>query len=211
MLKMLFIAEIMAMAGLGLLFFGQYSRVRSAPQPAAEPSAAARASAAGDLVRPEGGLGLLLEPRVVVEKAARRLTVYDGAASVKTYRVIVGVGAGDKAREGDRCTPEGRFYVCMKNPTSKFVLSLGLSYPNLEHAQRGLRDGLISRQQHDDIAAALRDGGWPEWYTPLGGEIMIHGCAGTREATAGCVAMQDDDIRELFAALPLGTPVEIEP
>ncbi|HOD79874.1 MAG TPA: L,D-transpeptidase [Phycisphaerae bacterium] len=210
MLKMLFIVEAMAVAGLGLIFFQQYSRMAGdAPAGAAEVTPPGRP--AGTEIRVEGGLGVLREPRVVVEKSARRLAVYDGSKVIKTYAVIVGMNQGDKVREGDKSTPEGEFYVCMKNPTSKFVLSLGLSYPNAEDAARGLRDGLITQAQHDAIQAVLADGGWPDWYTRLGGEIMIHGCAGEREGTAGCVAMQDDDVRELFAAIPLGTPVEIRP
>ena len=210
MLKMLFIVEAMLVAGLGLIFFQQYSRMaHDSPSGAAEAGPLARP--AGTEIRLEGGLGVLREPRVVVEKSTRRLSVYDGQKRVKGYKVIVGVSPGDKVKEGDRRTPEGEFYVCMKNPTSKFVLSLGLSYPNADHAARGLRDGLIDRAQHDAILAALADGGWPDWYTRLGGEIMIHGCAGERDGTAGCVAMQDDDVRELFAAIPLGTSVEIKP
>lgn len=210
MLKMLFIVEAMAVAGLGLIFLQQYSRmVQEWPGGAAK--AGPVAGPAGTEIRLEGGLGVLREPRVVVEKSARRLTVYDGGDVVKGYKVIVGLQAGDKVKEGDRRTPEGEFYVCMKNPTSKFVLSLGLSYPNAEDAARGLRNGLVTQAQHDSILAALADGGWPDWYTRLGGEIMIHGCAGDRDGTAGCVAMQDDDIRELFAAIPLGAPVEIRP
>jgi len=39
---------------------------------------------------------------------------------------------------------------------SNYYLSLGISYPNLEDAARGLRDGLITQAQHDQIVAAIR-------------------------------------------------------
>jgi len=159
----------------------------------------------------DGPLPPLHSPRLVVEKAAHRLTVYDGGRAVKTYRVAVGGGRGDKVRQGDRCTPEGRFRICLKNPDSKYVLSLGLDYPNQEDAARGLRDGLITRGQHDAIVEAVRRGGQPPWDTPLGGEIMIHGCGAGRDWTQGCVAMEDDEIRELYAAVEVGTPVEVFP
>ena len=148
---------------------------------------------------------------VIIEKSARRLTVYDGSKVVKTYRASFGTGKGDKVREGDRRTPKGEFYVCYKNDRSKFTLSLGLSYPNIEDAERGLRDGLIDQDQHDAIVKAIRQKRRPPWNTPLGGEIMIHGCGSDRDWTIGCVALDDEDIKELFAALPLGTPVEIRP
>ena len=156
-------------------------------------------------------LGKLSAPRIVIEKSAHVLSVYDADREVKVYRAAFGPGRGDKVREGDRRTPEGEFYVCCKNPRSRFVLSLGLSYPNVEDAARGLRDGLITRDQHDAIVAAIRSGGQPPWKTPLGGEIMIHGNGSDRDWTLGCVALDDDDIRELYPAVGIGTPVTILP
>jgi len=166
---------------------------------------------------PTGPLPALESPRVVVAKSAHRLSLYDGERLIRTYRVAIGGGRGDKLREGDRCTPEGEFFVCYRNPNSQYVLSLGLSYPDAEDAARGLRDALITREQHDAIVAAVGsrcfDGPTWEalWKTPLGGEIMIHGCGAGRDWTAGCVAMDDDAIRELYPILPFGTPVEIVP
>ncbi len=158
-----------------------------------------------------GGLPALGQPRIEISKSAHRLVLYDGDREVKAYRTAVGGGAGDKVQEGDRRTPEGQFYVCMKNPQSKYVLSLGLSYPNEEDAQRGLRDGLITQAQHDQIVQAVQDSAQPTWDTPLGGEIMIHGCGAGRDWTLGCLAMEDDDIREVYPAIPLGTSVTIRP
>lgn len=149
--------------------------------------------------------------RLVVRKSARQLTVYDGPRAVKVYAVIVGKGPGDKVRESDQRTPEGDFYVCMKNPQSKYTLSLGLSYPDRDDAARGLRDGLISQQEHDQIVQALDNRDLPDWYTKLGGEIMIHGARDGRDGTAGCIAMDDDDIRELYPQVPLGAVVTILP
>ncbi|HUS93395.1 MAG TPA: L,D-transpeptidase [Phycisphaerae bacterium] len=40
---------------------------------------------------------------------------------------------------------------------------------------------------------------------------MIHGCRADRDWTLGCIALDDDDIREVYPALPLGTPVTILP
>ena len=109
----------------------------------------------------QGPLPKLKAPRVLVEKARRRLTVYEGDAAVKSYRVALGRGEGDKLREGDGRTPEGLFYICHHHPQSKYHLSLGLSYPNAEDAQRGLKDGLISTQEHDLIVDAIKRGKTP--------------------------------------------------
>ena len=150
-------------------------------------------------------------PRVRICKSAHVMTVFDGEVAVKSYRVAVGGGRGDKVREGDQCTPEGEFYICVKNPRSRYVRSLGLSYPDEADAARGLRDGLITRREHDAIVRAVRRKGCPPWDTALGGEIMIHGCRDERDWTLGCIAMDDPDIREVYPALPVGTPVTIVP
>jgi len=156
-------------------------------------------------------LGTLKEPRVLVEKSRGVLSVRDGSRLVKKYRVITGLARGDKEKEGDKRTPEGDFCVCYLNPQSKYTLSMGLSYPDIEHARRGLRRGLITHEQFNAIVQAINGGGQPPWDTPLGGEIMIHGAGINRPGTLGCIGMADDDIRELYPALPIGTPVKIAP
>lgn len=151
-------------------------------------------------------------PRLVVRKARRELLLYSGDTLLKTYRV--GLGANPvppKERQGDRATPEGRYVVCRKNPRSQFLLSLGLSYPNASDAERGLRAGLVTRAQHRRILEAARAGTCPPWDTPLGGEIFVHGRGSGSDWTLGCVALDDDDVRELYPRIPVGTPVVIEP
>ena len=153
----------------------------------------------------------LVNPRIVVAKTRRLLTLYSAERMVKTYRIGLGLSpVEDKIRAGDRRTPEGEFYVCIKNPRSKFYLSLGLSYPNQLHADRGLRDGLITRAQYTQISDAINRRRQPPQYTPLGGEIFIHGNGSHSDWTWGCVALDDKDMRELFDAIPVGTPVRIE-
>jgi lipoprotein-anchoring transpeptidase ErfK/SrfK len=154
----------------------------------------------------------LSRPRVVVEKGARRLRLYAGGELVRVRRVVLGSDPqGDKERQGDGRTPEGEFQICMKNGKSKFYLSLGLTYPNAEDAERGLRDGLISQAQHKAITRALAAGRCPPWDTALGGEIFIHGGGTSGDWTLGCVALENPEIKELFDTLPAGTPVQIKP
>lgn len=154
----------------------------------------------------------LTSPRIVVKKAERRLFLFDGNKLVKTYRIGLGLSPnGDKVRQGDRRTPEGDFYIFIRNDKSAFYLSLGVSYPNATHADRGLRDGLISKSQHDAIMRALRLKRTPPQNTALGGDIYIHGRGASSDWTWGCVALEDDDIRELFNAATVGTPVTILP
>jgi murein L,D-transpeptidase YafK len=154
----------------------------------------------------------LPSPRIVVKKAERKLFLYSGNKLVRTYRIGLGLSpVGDKVRQGDRRTPEGDFYIFTKNDKSAFYLSLGLSYPNAAHAQRGLRDNLITKAQYDTIIQALNAGKAPPQNTKLGGDIYIHGNGAASDWTWGCVALEDADIRELFSVVTVGTPVTIKP
>jgi murein L,D-transpeptidase YafK len=153
----------------------------------------------------------LSNPKIVVIKSSRRLMLYSGDKLVRRYRIGLGSSpVEDKVREGDRRTPEGNFYVFVKNEKSAYYLSLGLSYPNVEDAERGLRDGLINREQYNQIITAIRTKSAPPQNTPLGGLIYIHGNGSQTDWTWGCVALEDTDIRELFDAVPKGTEVVIE-
>ncbi|GAC1405377.1 MAG: hypothetical protein NVSMB56_19730 [Pyrinomonadaceae bacterium] len=153
----------------------------------------------------------LVEAKIVISKSRRQLTLYSKDEILRTYPVALGFNPrDDKQREGDKATPEGEFYVGARNPNSKFYLSLGLNYPNAEHAKRGLRNGLINKFQYEQIIRALQNKIMPPQNTALGGDIYIHGGGTTKDWTWGCVALDSDDIRELFAAIPLGTPVIIE-
>lgn len=152
----------------------------------------------------------LPNPKIVIRKKTRELSLYSGKKLVRVYPIILGLNPiDDKARQGDNCTPEGSFYICTKNPRSKFHLSLGLSYPNIEDAERGLRNKLITRDQYDTIVQGISTGGIPPWNTPLGGEIFIHGEAETWDWTYGCVALANKHIEELYRVIKVGTAVEI--
>lgn len=157
-------------------------------------------------------LPALENPRLVVKKSKRRLYVYDNDKLVKTYRVALGfASAGDKETEGDGKTPEGEFYLAVKNDKSKFLRSLGLSYPSTEDATRGLQANLITAEQHGEILQAVSEQRMPPQKTALGGEIYIHGGGTKSDWTEGCVALEDADILELFEALPHRISVRIEP
>jgi murein L,D-transpeptidase YafK len=154
----------------------------------------------------------LNDPRIIVGKSKRRLELYADGKLVRTYKIGLGLNPiPDKQRQGDRATPEGEFYIFTKNARSAFYLSLGISYPNLEDAERGLRHHLISRAQHDAIVKAIKRKATPPQNTALGGDIYIHGNGATSDWTWGCVALENEDIRELFDAIPVGTTVIITP
>ncbi len=154
--------------------------------------------------------------RIVIEKAARTLSLYAGERLERSYPVALGRNsAADKAVEGDEATPVGEFYICSKNPRSKYFLSLCLSYPNAEHAERGLAAGLITAEEHARIVSAIRSKSLPPQHTRLGGEIYIHGqdprrpVGAPKDWTRGCIALENEAMQELYERIALGTAAVI--
>jgi murein L,D-transpeptidase YafK len=149
--------------------------------------------------------------RLVITKHVRSLTVFDGEEEVLRIPVVTGKNPADKQREGDLATPEGEFYICYKNPESKYHRFLGLSYPNLEDAERGLHDKLISSSEYQQIRDAIAKKECPPWKTALGGEVGLHGPCPNVTWTHGCVAMNIDQIERLYELLEIGDEVTILP
>jgi murein L,D-transpeptidase YafK len=151
-------------------------------------------------------------PRLVVKKGARELEVFDGEHLLKTYKIVLGFAPeGDKEEEGDGKTPLGEFYVFTKNEKSKFYLSLGVSYPSIDDAARGLRSNLISKEDYDAIVQAITENKMPPQNTRLGGAIYIHGGGTEKDWTWGCMALENEEMKEIFDAVPVGTKVSILP
>jgi murein L,D-transpeptidase YafK len=123
-----------------------------------------------------------------------------------------GEPTGDKRRQGDERTPEGTFRVTHRNPNSAFHLSLGLSYPDVAHADRGLAEKIIDAATHERVVAADRARKMPVRSTALGGDIYIHGGGPLPNFwTDGCVAITNAQMDWLFAEVGPGTRVRIEP
>ena len=152
----------------------------------------------------------LKDPSIVIRKSARTLEVYDGERLVKTIPMVLGSAPDlDKETEGDGRTPEGEFYVFTKNPKSRFHLSLGISYPAPEDAERGFAGGMISKEERELILSAAEHRKMPLQKTRLGGEIYIHGGGTANDWTDGCVALENAEMTELFEAIPVGARVTI--
>jgi len=137
--------------------------------------------------------------RVVVEKATRQLTLLKNGVKLKTYRIALGrQPVGDKVQQGDNRTPEGTFFVDRRNAKSQFHRALHLSYPDTPHIARAKALGVDP-----------------------GGDIMVHGIRNglgwigslhrTFDWTAGCIAVTNREIEEIWRAVPDRTPVEIRP
>lgn len=149
------------------------------------------AAATVDPAGPEGGLKIT---QLLLDKSSRTLYLLQGRRAVRSYSVDLGANpAGHKQYRGDGRTPEGLYYITHRNPRSSFFLSLGISYPN-----------------DRDRARARAMGRDP------GGDIFIHGRGARvqnppRDWTRGCAAVTDDEMAEIFALVPPGTPIFIKP
>ena len=137
--------------------------------------------------------------RIVVEKSARRLTLMRNGNALKTYRVALGrAPIGPKEYEGDQRTPEGIYSIDFHKPDSDYHLALHVSYPEQRDIDRAGAQGLSA-----------------------GSDIMVHGLPNGRgwigrfhrrsDWTAGCVAVADFEIEEIYRAVPDGTPIEFRP
>jgi murein L,D-transpeptidase YafK len=163
---------------------------------------------------------MTIKHRINVAKRARQLSLLSESELMRTYPIALGRNSeADKSVEGDEATPLGEFYICAKNPRSRYFLSLCISYPNAEDAERGLAAGLISVGEHAQILDAVNAGRMPPQKTRLGGEIYIHGHGdgdvhgerGEPRGTRGCIALKDPDMQDLYDRVCIGTPVIIVP
>ena len=137
--------------------------------------------------------------RVLVEKAARRLTLLRDGTPLKIYRVALGrAPVGPKEQEGDQRTPEGIYLIDFHKEDSDYHRALHVSYPEQRDIDRAAASGV-----------------------PPGCDIMIHGIRNgmgwigafhrRTDWTAGCIAVTDFEIEEIYRAVPDGTPIEIQP
>ena len=137
--------------------------------------------------------------RVVVHKAEHKLYLYSGSRLLGEYKVQLGLSpSGQKEREHDFRTPEGRYYLTRRNIRSDYFLAIQVSYPN-----------------KDDELRAHRKRWAP------GGSIMIHGFPNqpkhpaayyeSNDWTDGCIALSNSDMVEVWMRTQDNIPIEIDP
>jgi murein L,D-transpeptidase YafK len=155
------------------------------------------ASNAAEVIDP---LFLKSADAVLVKKKERALYLLRGGKILRVYNIMLGPKAvGPKLMEGDERTPEGRYTLDRKNPHSRFYKSIRVSYPNEYDLERA-----------------------HQYNVEPGGAIMIHGMKNSwnektaKEAlkfnwTDGCIAVKNSDMDEIWDAVDVGTPIEIQP
>lgn len=142
---------------------------------------------------------------IFISKTAHVLELWDNGVLEKRYTITSGRNTSEdiKTKEGDCVTPVGEYYVCIKNPHSCCHKALGISYPNIQDAYRGLENGLISKPVYDIIESQQKNRIKPLWNTKLGGFVEIHGGRQPIDGSHGCVGMTDADIDDLYARVSI--------
>ncbi|MFZ5989132.1 MAG: L,D-transpeptidase family protein [Bacillota bacterium] len=148
--------------------------------------------------------------KIKIFKKQRVLELYGDDTVLGRFKIgLGGSPSGDKDKEGDSKTPVGEYYICTKTDKSNFYLFMGISYPNVEDAQRGLEKGLIDQSTFKKIKRAQEAKQLPPWNTPLGGAVGIHGGGNSTDWTLGCIALKNEDVKILWDYTKLKTPVII--
>ena len=146
-------------------------------------------------------------------KANRELQLWGGPKKLM-FRAPIALGwspVSPKRGAGDGKTPEGTYRICLIKEQGRHGQSLGLSYPNPADADKALQEGRIHSETHAAILNAHQEGCRPPWGSPLGGEIYIHGGGAHQDWTQGCIALEDDDMAQLFLFAEQIEIVEILP
>jgi len=137
--------------------------------------------------------------KLVVYKSKRKMEAYSDNHLIKVYNIALGKNpVGHKEFEGDNKTPEGTYIINDRNPHSGYHKNLGISYPN----------------ETDKAHAA-------KLHKSPGGQIKIHGLPNGRsyigklhhrkDWTAGCIAVTNDEMDELYAAVNKNSVIQILP
>jgi murein L,D-transpeptidase YafK len=137
--------------------------------------------------------------RVVVIKSQRILLLMSQGKVLKSYKVALGGNPiGPKLQQGDHKTPEGTYILDRGNDKSRFYRSIHISYPD-----------------EKDRATAAKLGVSP------GGDVFVHGLPNnfgwlgkshlSMDWTDGCIAVTDEEMDEIWRAVPDGIPIEIKP
>ena len=129
---------------------------------------------------------------ILVLKAKRKMIITRKGVFVKSFVINMGRNTvGNKIKDGDGRTPEGIYNVDQKYVRGdKYYKSFLITYPN-----------------NDDKLLAKKRG------VKVGFGVSIHGTPekkiNSKDWTAGCIAMQNRDLDQLFDLISSGTTIEI--
>jgi len=138
--------------------------------------------------------------RVVVEKSKRKLYLVRNGEKFREYPILLGaMPRGPKVQAGDLRTPEGVYTLDWRNPKSRFYKAIHISYPSQSDRERAQEKGV------DPGGMVMIHG---EHYEPAMRRVLRRK---PKDWTEGCIALNNEDIDELWHTVPVGTPIEIKP
>ncbi len=141
---------------------------------------------------------------IIIDKSDYELKVYDDDGWYATYPIVFGSkDLGDKMKEGDRKTPDGKFKIILKKIHPKWGPELLLDYPTDESLQR-----FTERKRKGIITKSAK----------IGNGIAIHATRPEEEWTVdnfynwtdGCISVKYREMKDLFSYIPIETPVTIQ-
>jgi murein L,D-transpeptidase YafK len=136
---------------------------------------------------------------VIIDKSDRELHLMRDGEVFRTFRIALGIRPeGDKEKEGDFKTPEGRYLLDTRKSDSDFFLSIHVSYPSATDRREAAKDGL-------DPGGAIMIHGQPN--LPTRSETYYR----TQDWTNGCIAVSNSDMIDIWLMTGEYTPIEIRP
>jgi hypothetical protein len=173
-------------------------------------------------------VALVTDYHILISKSERQLTVFHDHETIKTFRIAISRhGTSPRRIWADELTPEGSYLIASMQYESRF----GPRQMLLETTKRSLEDYQIQygdtgeqRMTAWELQHGPLDTIWevydfnqehPEY--PIWNDILIHGGGSAHDWTWGCIALDNQDVIELFDLLKqssgggLGVRVEIQP
>jgi murein L,D-transpeptidase YafK len=136
---------------------------------------------------------------IVVNKSERTLALVRDGQIIRSYAVALGRHPrGHKVQEGDGRTPEGRYVIQSRNANSGFFRALLVSYPNAQDVSNARK--LHVSPGEDIMVHGIKNG--------LGWVGRLHRLI---DWTDGCVAVTNEEMRDIWNATAVGVPIEIRP
>jgi murein L,D-transpeptidase YafK len=137
--------------------------------------------------------------KVLIVKSERTLYLIRDGRPYREYHIALGrEPEGPKEREGDGRTPEGNYTLDFKKPDSDYHRAIHINYPGEADRARAKKMGVSP-------GGAIMIHGQPNWWgwlSPIRQRF---------DWTAGCIALSNGDMDEVWEAVDPGTPVEIRP